>query len=78
MGLATAVLHNICLELGDTVASSMDLTVDTATNKRRDKEKVVAILDTDRNQRNYTGDKTANAITECLTAFLGGEKQGRN
>ena len=63
MGLAAVVLHNICLEMGDILPSSMDLTVDRATNKRRDREEVAAILDlTDRNQRNYTGVKTATAI----------------
>ena len=72
MGLATVVLHNICLEMVDILPRSMDLTVDPATNKGRDREEVAAILDlTDRNQRNYTGDKTATAIRESLETFLG-------
>ena len=43
---------------------------------RRDSEEVAAILDLpDRNQRNYTGDKTATAIRESLTTFFWEEKQ---
>ena len=37
------------MSLGDILSRSMDLTVDSATNKRRDREEVAAILDlTDR------------------------------
>ena len=54
MGLAAIVLHNICLEMGDILPKSMDLTVDPPSNKRRDREEVAAILNlTSRNQRNY-------------------------
>ena len=75
MGLTAVVLHNICLEIGDTVARNMDLTVDPSSNKRRVREEVAAILDLiDRNQRNYTGHKTATAIRESLTNFLREEK----
>ena len=63
MGWAAVVLHNTCLEMGYILPRSMDFTVDPVTNKRRDREEVAAILDlTDRNQRNYTGVKTATAI----------------
>ena len=76
VGLTAVVLHNICLEMGDILPMSMDLTVDPATNKRRDREEVAAILDlTDRNQRIYTGDKTATAIRESLTTFFKEKKQ---
>ena len=76
MGLAAVVLHNICLEMGDILPRIMDLTVDPATNKRRDREEVATILDlTDRNQRNYTRDKTATTIRESLTTFFWEEKQ---
>ena len=44
----------------------------TATNKRRDREQVAAIFDlTDRNKKNYTGNKIAAAIRESLTTFFG-------
>ena len=76
MVLAVVVLHNICLEMGDILPRSKDLTVDPATNKRRDREEVATILDlTDRNQRNYTRDKTATTIRESLTTFFWEEKQ---
>ena len=45
VGLAAVFLHNICLEMGDILPRSKDLTVDPATNKRKDREKVAAILD---------------------------------
>ena len=71
MGLAAVVLHNICLEMGDILPRSMDLTIDPATNKGRDREEVAAILDlTDKSQKNYTRDKTATAIRESLTTFF--------
>ena len=76
MSLAAVFLYYICLEMGDILSRSMDLTVDSATNKRRDREEVAAILDlTDRYQRNCMGDKIATAIRESLTTFLGEEKQ---
>ena len=45
MGLAAVVLDKICLEMGDSLPRSMDLTVDPATNKRRNREEVAVILD---------------------------------
>ena len=51
----------------------MDSTIDTATNMRRDRKEVAAIVDlTNRNQRNYMGDKT---IRESLTTLFWDEKQ---
>ena len=76
MGLAAIVLHNICLEFGDTLPRSNDLTVDPATNKRRDSNEIANILDlTDRNQKNYVIDKSAKAIQESLTELFWEEKQ---
>ena len=76
MGLAAVVLHNICLDMGDILPRSMDLTADPVTNKRRDREEVAATVDlTDRNQRNYMGYKTATAIRESLTTLFWEEKQ---
>ena len=38
---------------------------------RRDRKEVAAIVNlTNRNQRNYMGDKTATAIRESLTTFF--------
>ena len=71
MDFVAVVLYNICLEMGDILPRSMDLTVDPATNKRGDRKEVAAILDlADRNQRNYMRDKTATAIRESLTTFF--------
>ena len=35
VGLAAVVLLNVCLEMGDILPRSMDLTVDPAANKKR-------------------------------------------
>ena len=78
MGLASVVLHNLCLELGDMLPRSMDLTVDAATNKRRDRDEVADILNlTNRNQKNYSNDKTAKGIRNSLTSFFWNEKQSQ-
>ena len=54
----------------------LDSTIDTATNMRRDRKEVAAIVDlTNRNQRNYMGDKTATGIRESLTTLFWEEKQ---
>ena len=52
VGLATIILHNIYLGIWEILENweilflrTIDLTVDPATNKRRDSEEVVAILD---------------------------------
>ena len=43
---------------------------------RRDRKEVAAIVNlTNRNQRNYMGDKTATAIRESLTTLYWEEKQ---
>ena len=53
----------------------MDSTIDTARNMRRDRKEVAATVDlTNRNQRNYMGNKTATAIRESLTTLFWEEK----
>ena len=42
--LECIVLHNICFECDDQMPAGSDLTVDPATNKRRDREKVRRLL----------------------------------
>ena len=78
MGLASVVLHNLCLEMGDMLPRSMDLTVDPITNKRRDRNEVANILNlTNRHQKNYSTDIPATLIRKTLTTFFWDEKQSQ-
>ncbi len=43
--LACVVLHNVCIEKGDTISSKLDLTNDPVTQQRRDPEVVRRLLD---------------------------------
>ena len=43
-GLASVVLHNLCIELGDLVPRKFDLTLDHAANKRLSSEEVRDVL----------------------------------
>lgn len=42
--LACLVLHNICIDLGDTLLRKLDLTIDPVTNQRRSRAKVRELL----------------------------------
>ena len=42
--LACIVLHNVCLEIGDTIPSKLDLSIDPTTNQTRDRQKIRKIL----------------------------------
>ncbi len=42
--LACMVLHNICLALGDTLSKKLNLTIDLATNEKRNREKIREVL----------------------------------
>ena len=42
--LACVVLHNICLEKGDTITREMDLAIDPKTRNRRDRATIRELL----------------------------------
>ena len=42
--LACMVLHNACLENGDTILKKLDLTVDPTSNQKRDRTTIQKIL----------------------------------
>ena len=42
--LACLVLHNICIDLGDTLPRKLDLTIDPVTNQGRSRAKVRELL----------------------------------
>ena len=42
--LACMVLHNVCLERGETMSKVLNLTTDPVTNQRRDRERIWELL----------------------------------
>ena len=74
--LACMVLHNICLDMGDTLPSKLDLTIDPTTQQKRDRNAIHDILlmkmcdktiDPKKNQAN----KVRHAITSKLFKEFG-------
>ena len=77
-GLASVILHNICIERGDLVPRAFDLTVENGSNKRRSPEEVREILClTNTNQRNFdiTGRAAATKVRDAITKNIWSEKQ---
>ena len=72
--LACIVLHNICLERGDTIPTKLDLTIDPLTNQKRNRNTIRALL----NMRNCKpvkdSSRSANQIRKALTNKLWSEK----
>ena len=72
-GLASVVLHNLCIELGDLVPRKFDLTLDHAANKRLSPEEVRDVLALrNTKQKNFEINKKSasvavrNALTKTL------------
>ena len=42
--LACMVLHNVCIDRGDTISKKMNLTVDPVTNQRQDRQQICELL----------------------------------
>ena len=74
--LACIVLHNICIECNDQMPAGSDLTVDPATNKRRDREKVRRLLKMRECRRIQDTNKKAEEIRSALTKKFWNEKEG--
>ena len=72
--LACIVLHNICIECNDQMPAGSDLTVDHATNKRRDREKVRRLLKMRECRRIQDTNKKAEEIRSALTKKFSKEK----
>ena len=76
-GLCCAVLHNLCIELGDLVPRKFDLTLDHASNKRLSPEEVRDVLALrDTKQKNFEMNKKSAsvAVRNALTKSLWKEK----
>ncbi|XP_066930476.1 uncharacterized protein [Clytia hemisphaerica] len=78
MGLACIVLHNICLDRGDPVPRQYDLTLDVASNKRRDPKTVRDLLDLIRADTNFLtrGKAAAENVRNAIKDSFWAEKNG--
>ena len=77
-GLASIVLHNICIEMEDIIPRNIDLTIDPSSNKRRPRNELREVLQmTNINQRYFgTNYAEAKSIRDCLAERFWEEKQG--
>lgn len=73
--LACMVLHNICIDRGETLSKQLDLTLDPVTNQRRDRNQVRELLQMTSCERMRDPSKQANAIRDALADKLFMEKQ---
>lgn len=68
--LACMVLHNICINLGDTIHRKLDLTIDPTTQERRDRDEIRKLLQMRecRSVRDVSGEaiKIRNSLCEKL------------
>ena len=76
-GLASIVLHNICIEMGDIIPRNIDLTIDPSSNKRRPRNELREVLQmTDINQRHLgTNSAEAKSIRDFLAEIFWEERQ---
>lgn len=72
--LACVVLHNICIERGETLSSQLDISVDPATQQRRDREKVREMLEMRACPKTNDTCQKANGIRSAITEYLWNEK----
>ena len=76
--LACIVLHNVCLEMGDTIPSKLDLSIDPATNPTRDRQRIREILHIGFSSKTFeTGGCQANNIRKTLTNKFWQEKESK-
>ena len=76
-GLASIVLHNICIAMGDIIPRNIDLTIDPSTNKRRPRNELREVLQmTNINQRCFgTNSAEAKSIRDDLAERFWEERQ---
>ena len=73
--LVCMVQHNICIDQGDTMPRALDLTVDPATNGRRDRETIRKLLQLTSCGKIRDTSHEARKIRNTLTEKLSLEKQ---
>ena len=73
--LACMVLHNVCIDRGDTISKKLNLTVDPVTNQRRDRQQICELLQMTSCEKIRDSSHQANVIRDTLAAKLFLEKQ---
>ncbi|XP_038050624.1 protein ANTAGONIST OF LIKE HETEROCHROMATIN PROTEIN 1-like [Patiria miniata] len=74
--LACIVLHNICIDRGDTVSTKLDMTNDPATGERRDRDKIRALLHMNLSPPVRNTNRQAETTRSCLATKFWREKEG--
>ena len=74
--LACIVLHNICIDRGDSAPRQWDLSRDPASNKRRPRDEVRSLLQMRHCRRIPDTNHNAVKIREALKTKFCNEKQG--
>ena len=75
MTLACIVLHNICIDRGDTLSTQLDLIVDPRTNNRRDRNIICRLLNMRSCQRVRDNSCQVTRIRDALVRKLWREKR---
>ena len=75
-GLASIVLYNICIEMGDIIPRNIDLTIDPSNNKRRLRNELREILQMADQIYFGTNSAEAKSIRDCLAERFWEERQG--
>ena len=73
--LACMVLHNVCIDRGDTISKKLNLTVDPVTNQRRDRQQICEVLKMTSCEKIRDSSHQANVIRNALAAKLFLEKE---
>ena len=72
--LACMVLHNICIDQGDSISRKLDLTVDPSTQEKRDRKEMRKLLQmTECRSSKYSGE--AVKVRDALCGKLWVEKE---
>ena len=73
--LACMVLHNICIDRGETLSRKLDLTLDPVTSQKRDRNRIRELLQMTSCEKIRDSSKQANVIRDALADKLFMEKQ---
>ena len=73
--LACMVLHNVCLAMGDTIPKKLDLSIDPATNEKRNREKIREVLQMQNCTKVRDSSSEAENVRTVLTEKLWLEKE---
>ena len=75
-GLASIVLYNVCIEMGDIIPRNIDLTIDSSNNKRRPRNELREIIQMADQIYFGTNSAEAKSIRDCLAERFWEERQG--